>query len=37
MGYAHKWMKKEHLFKSSGLAPKSGDSDALKKEKEALR
>jgi hypothetical protein len=29
--------EKEHLFKSSGLAPKSGDSDALKKEKEALR
>lgn len=29
--------EKEHLFKSSGLAPKTGDSDALKKEKEALR
>ena len=29
--------EKEHLFKSSGLAPKSDDSDALKKEKEALR
>jgi hypothetical protein len=27
----------EHLFESSGLAPKTGDSDALKKEKEALR
>ncbi len=29
--------EKEHLFKSSGLALKTGDSDALKKEKEALR
>jgi hypothetical protein len=29
--------EKEHLFKSSGLAPKSEDSDALKKEKQALR
>jgi hypothetical protein len=29
--------EKEHLFESSGLAPKPGDSDALKKEKEALR
>ena len=29
--------EKEHLFKSAGLAPKAGDSDALKKEKEALR
>jgi hypothetical protein len=29
--------EKEHLFGSSGLAPKSGDSDAIKKEKEALR
>lgn len=29
--------EKEHLFESSGLAPKIGDSDALKKEKEALR
>ena len=29
--------EKEHLFKSSGLAPKSEDSDAVKKEKEALR
>jgi hypothetical protein len=29
--------EKEHLFKSSGLAPKPEDSDALKKEKEALR
>jgi hypothetical protein len=29
--------EKEHLFESSGLAPKQGDSDALKKEKEALR
>ena len=29
--------EKEHLFKSSGLAPKPGDSDAVKKEKEALR
>jgi hypothetical protein len=28
--------EKEHLFESSGLAPKTGDSDALKKEKEAL-
>jgi hypothetical protein len=27
----------EHLFERSGLAPKTGDSDALKKEKEALR
>jgi len=29
--------EKEHLFKSSGLAPKPEDSDAVKKEKEALR
>ena len=29
--------EKEYLFKSSGLAPKPGDSDAVKKEKEALR
>lgn len=29
--------EKEHLFESSGLASKIGDSDALKKEKEALR
>jgi hypothetical protein len=29
--------EKEHLFESSGLATKTGDSDALKKEKEALR
>ena len=29
--------EKEHLFERSGLAPKTGDSDALKKEKEALR
>jgi hypothetical protein len=29
--------EKEHLFKSSGLAPKSEDSDVFKKEKEALR
>ncbi len=29
--------EKEHLFESSGLAFKTGDSDALKKEKEALR
>jgi len=29
--------EKEHLFESSGLAPKKGDSEALKKEKEALR
>jgi hypothetical protein len=29
--------EKEHLFESSGLIPKSGDSDAQKKEKEALR
>ena len=29
--------KKEHLFERFGLAPKTGDSDALKKEKEALR
>lgn len=29
--------EKEHLFKSSGLTPKTGDGDALKKEKEALR
>jgi hypothetical protein len=28
--------EKEHLFESSGLAPKTGDSDALKKEKEAV-
>lgn len=28
---------KEHLFERSGLATKTGDSDALKKEKEALR
>ena len=29
--------EKEHLFESSGLASKTGDSDAVKKEKEALR
>jgi hypothetical protein len=29
--------EKEHLFENSGLATKTGDSDALKKEKEALR
>ena len=29
--------EKEYLFKSSGLAPKPKDSDAVKKEKEALR
>jgi hypothetical protein len=29
--------EKEHLFETSGLASKPGDSDALKKEKEALR
>jgi hypothetical protein len=29
--------EKEHLFESSGLASKPGDSNALKKEKEALR
>ena len=29
--------EKEHLFKSSGLVPKPGDGDAVKKEKEALR
>jgi hypothetical protein len=29
--------EKEHLFERFGLAPKSGDSDTLKKEKEALR
>ena len=29
--------EKEHLFESSGLASKPGDSDTLKKEKEALR
>ena len=29
--------EKEHLFKSSGLAPKPEDNDALKKEKKALR
>ena len=29
--------EKEHLFERSGLAPKPGDSYALKKEKEALR
>jgi hypothetical protein len=29
--------EKEHLFKSSGLALKPEDSDAVKKEKEALR
>jgi len=29
--------EKEHLFESSGLASKSGDSEALKKEKEAIR
>ena len=29
--------EKEHLFESSGLAAKSGDSDAMKKQKEALR
>lgn len=29
--------EKEHLFEMSGLTSKTGDSDALKKEKEALR
>ncbi len=29
--------EKEYLFKSSGLAPKPKDSDAVKMEKEALR
>jgi len=29
--------EKEHLFKSSGLAPKPEDGESLKKEKEALR
>jgi hypothetical protein len=29
--------EKEHLFQSAGLVPKTGDSNALKKEKEALR
>ena len=29
--------EKEHFFERSGPAPKPGDSDALKKEKEALR
>jgi hypothetical protein len=29
--------EKEHLFEGSGLTPKTGDSEALKKEKEALR
>ena len=29
--------EKEHLFESAGLVSKPGDSDALKKEKEALR
>ena len=29
--------EKEHLFESAGLAAKTGDSNALKKEKEALR
>lgn len=29
--------EKEHLFERFGLVPKTGDSDALKKEKEALR
>jgi hypothetical protein len=29
--------EKEYLFKSSGLAPKTEDSNALKKEKESLR
>lgn len=29
--------EKEYLFEKSGLVPKTGDSDALKKEKEALR
>jgi hypothetical protein len=29
--------EKEHLFQSAGLTPKTGDSDTLKKEKEALR
>jgi len=29
--------EKEHLFKSAGLVSKPGDSEALKKEKEALR
>jgi hypothetical protein len=29
--------EKKHLFEGSGPAPKAEDSDALKKEKEALR
>ena len=29
--------EKEHLFERSGLAPKAGDSNALRIEKEALR
>jgi hypothetical protein len=29
--------EKEHLFESAGLVSKPGDSEALKKEKEALR
>ena len=37
MGMTTHLDEKEHLFESSGLASKSGDSDALKKEKEALR
>jgi hypothetical protein len=36
-GMSAQMNEKEHLFKSSGLAPKPEDSDALKKEKEALR
>ncbi len=37
MGYDQHMDEKEHLFESSGLVPEPGDSDALKKEKEALR
>ncbi|MDD1757844.1 MAG: hypothetical protein LUQ22_03835 [Methanotrichaceae archaeon] len=29
--------EREHLFERSGLASETGDSDALKKEKEAIR
>jgi hypothetical protein len=36
-GMSRQMDEKEHLFKSSGLAPKPEDSDDLKKEKEALR
>ena len=37
MGMTTHMGEKEHLFERSGLASEPGDSNALKKEKEALR